>query len=154
MLTFKQLNNELLAYLKNNNTGLSVEFGKLGGGADVLPQNPPCVWIYGQPNCEVTKNHNKAPINYKAAFELFVCTSGSTDKNFGSFLDCIELAETISWQIDSFPHYADALLSNIDIGFTGLDYPEDFLTIDGIYGDLAVVCLQFNLTYSLHQEIR
>lgn len=153
MLTFKQLNNELLKYLKDNNAGLSVEFGKFGGTADVLPQNPPCVWIYGQPNCEVTKNHNKAPINYKAAFELFICTSGGADINFGSFLDCIELAEIIYQQINAFPEYANSLTVNVNNGLTGLDYPDDFITVDGLYGDLAVMCLQFNLTYSLHREI-
>lgn len=150
MLTFKNLASEIVKFLTGSNPAVSVEFGKFGNDLSVLPQNPPCLWVYLEPSNDNLKNYNLANINNKAVVNIFVCASAGSDASLSAFLEAVELAETVLDQMMLFPAYANNLPSNADSNHTSINFPQDLITIDGIYNDLAVVCLTVNINYCKH----
>jgi hypothetical protein len=147
MLTYRDVSDLLNKYLTIKLVSAKVDFGKYGE----LPIETPSVLLYVEPEGKKDTNANTFTFRKWAKVNIFVCEGGEEIPHEAA-AKAVKLAEKVEKLISEFPQFADENKLNINSMPTTIQATDQPMSFDGYYSDIAVVNLEFLLTYSAHYE--
>lgn len=146
MLNFNDCINLLKDFIEIKVAGkyssLKVDFGKYGQ----LPTISPSIIIYAEPLGSVERAVYGYIYDRKMKVNLFICESDIEMHN--AILKANQLAEILEKSLYEFENYVNKSSLNINGKPTTLEFSQEAITFDGVYGDLAVMNIECFITYA------
>ena len=145
-MSFDILKEAVKQYLSNK-LSVNVDFGKVGE----MPAETPVVLLYVEPEGKAVRNANVFAFDRAAKFYIFSCCGNKTTAHENTN-DAVKLAEEVEQHIKGIEDFLNSHSNNINDRFTKITGSEEPLDFDGYYADVAVVKLEFLITYSPYYE--
>lgn len=120
---------------------LHVDFGRYGQ----MPAISPSIIIYAEPLGSVERAVYGYIYDRKMKVNLFICESDIEMHN--AILKANQLAEILEKSLYEFEEYANNSSLNINGKPTTLEFAQDAIIFDGVYGDLAVMNIECFISY-------